>query len=573
MSDAERLTRFDKVYPVADGHAPPTGLDLLYFEKHGHRVGGSSAHRKFEETAARKPVALPPPIPEGYRDPSVPEHEQPGAPDPVRIQAALDLFHGVVPDDHRMPGPEPAPAPAHREIFSCLKHGQSLATSSGGCPLCAIAEPIDGEELPTFANEWDDPLSPYGPPQGSQLDLSKRNVVEPSTPPDRPAGQGTTLKPKENTMSTPPPNGGTAAVAAPASAPLARAPQPIAGIAPGLGIAPARRRQGIMRVCLVSASGGGKTYTSLLMARGFLLELGLPLERRGKGVAWWNYDAQTGDPSGPARILVIDTEAGSSMDYEHLVAFDVFRIDKPYTIQRYRDGYEQAVSGGYDVLIIDSGSHLWAGSGGLREEVDVVNKNSKSKFEGWSTIGPKWEEFKSTIIVASKMHLICTFRAKSAYEIQNGKRVKVGVDPISRDEIEFEFTVGFEMTQENKAQIDKDRTGLFKDRGYFQPDEATGRELMKWRRSGAAELPIAAVLARPGALAAPSPAVQAAASAEAPTVAQRDEVKAIRTKLGLTLAEARELAGQDPATPSTRVSVDALLTYLRANVADAVELM
>lgn len=551
MSDPALLAAFEAKYPQADGHLPPSGLDLVWFKDKGHRPGDTPANRKLMEEGPRRPVPTPPPIPEGVRDPSEPEDRQPGKPDPV--QAAIDLFRG-------------RPPVAERPVFNCPTHGQSLATDAGGCPLCEIAPPTEGEVLPTFENEWDDPLSPYGPPQGEQLDLSKRIMVQTEKPPDRPAGQGTTPKTKENTMSTPPPNGGTAAVAAPA--PLARAPQPIAGIAPGLGIAPARRRKGIMRVCLVSASGGGKTYTALLMARGFLMELGIPVERRGQGAAWWNYDAQTGDPSGPARILVIDTEAGSSMDYEHLVPFDVFRIDKPYTIQRYRDGYEQAVAGGYDVLIIDSGSHLWAGSGGLREEVDVVNKNSKSKFEGWSTIGPKWEEFKSTLIVASKMHLICTFRAKSAYEIQNGKRVKVGVDPISRDEIEFEFTVGFEMTQENKAQIDKDRTGLFKDRGYFQPGEDTGRELMKWRRSGAIELPVAAPgLSRPSALAAPSPAVQQAV-ASVPTVAQRDEVKSLRTKLGLSLDEVKELMGFEKTAPTTGEQAEKMLVYLRKEVAD-----
>jgi len=532
---------FDQQYPVAQGHKPPSQLDLIWFKDKGHRVGDTPAIRAEGSRPPKPPPGVPrfspPPPPArpvpGVRDPSGASDEA----DPVAVQRALDLFHGVVPEE------------------------------------------AAGDILPSFAT--DDPLDPYSTATGEEvraaLDNRKRDDVQPMKPPEGPAGSPTP-KPKENTMSTSPANGGAAAAAAPAPLPppsptLSRAPQSIAGIAPGLGIAPARRRQGIMRVCITAASGAGKTFTAILMAKGFLLELGLGLGRRGKDVPWWNYDPATGDPEGPARILIIDTEAGSSMDYEHLVAFDVIRIDKPYTIQRYRDAYEQGVSGGYDVVIIDSGSHLWAGSGGLREEVDVVNKNSKSKFEGWSTIGPKWEEFKSSIIVSSKMHLIVTFRAKSAYEIRDGKRVKVGVDPISRDEIEFEFTVGFEMTQENKAQIDKDRTGLFKDRGYFTPDEGTGRELMKWRRSGAAELPQAAAGVRPGAVAGAPPAVQAAAvavtSGDAPTIGQRDETKTLRTKLGLDLADVKRIVwGDEGRTVKTAAEAEELLVYLRQKAAD-----
>jgi len=64
----------------------------------------------------------------------------------------------------------------------------------------------------------------------------------------------------------------------------------------------------------------------------------------------------------------------------------------------------------------------------------------------------------------------------------NGQRNnvrKVGLAPIQRDDVQYEFTVYFELSQEHVAVASKDRTNLF-DGKYFTPNEQTGRLLIEW---------------------------------------------------------------------------------------------
>ena len=263
-----------------------------------------------------------------------------------------------------------------------------------------------------------------------------------------------------------------------------------------VGIQAARKRRGKMRIALVGPSGSGKTFSALVMARGMVEGLDLTADRRGAGFDWWVYNsAQGGEPAGPARILVADTEAGSACDYEGLVPFDVAEIEPPYTIQRYRAAYDQAVAGGYDVLIYDSGTHLWAGEGGLLAEKDaMVRGGSRNGYDDWAKLTPKWEAFKSGIITQTKCHLIVTFRTKTEYAVDETtkKRTKIGLKAIARDEIEYEFTTVLEINHAHQAENDKDRTGLYANLAPFHITALTGKELIQWRMSGADEASVPA---------------------------------------------------------------------------------
>jgi hypothetical protein len=87
-------------------------------------------------------------------------------------------------------------------------------------------------------------------------------------------------------------------------------------------------------------------------------------------------------------------------------------------------------------------------------------------------------------------HLILTLRTKTAYEVQesqNGKKVpvKIGLAPVQRDGVEYEFTTILEMSVEgNLATSSKDRTGLFMDKLPFKPSEETGKILKEWLQTG-----------------------------------------------------------------------------------------
>lgn len=219
------------------------------------------------------------------------------------------------------------------------------------------------------------------------------------------------------------------------------------------------RRKAKLRLALCGPSGSGKTYSALKIALGM-----------------------------GGRIALVDTENGSGHLYSNICDYDVAEIAPPFSIDKYIGVIKAAEQAGYDVLIIDSLSHAWAGQGGLLEEVDKRKGSSKNSFGAWRDITPMHNQLIDTII-QSKMHIIVTMRAKTAYEIEKDEKgkatpVKKGMAPIQRDGLEYEFTVVLDLDNEKHiAQSGKDRTGLF-DGKYFVPDESTGTLLMQWLEMG-----------------------------------------------------------------------------------------
>ena len=224
----------------------------------------------------------------------------------------------------------------------------------------------------------------------------------------------------------------------------------------------AERRKAKLRLALCGPSGSGKTYSALKLASGM-----------------------------GGRIALIDTENGSGSLYSHLCDYDVSDITPPFTVEKYISAIKEAETAGYDVLIIDSLSHAWAGQGGLLEEVDkrAASSRSHNSYAAWRDVTPMHNKLVDTILQAG-LHIIVTMRSKTAYEMEKGsdgkvQPVKKGLAPIQRDGLEYEFTVVLDIDNEKHlAQAGKDRTGLF-DGKIFQPDEQTGAELIQWLDSGA----------------------------------------------------------------------------------------
>lgn len=224
----------------------------------------------------------------------------------------------------------------------------------------------------------------------------------------------------------------------------------------------ATRKKSKLRLALCGTSGSGKTYSALLVAKG----LG-------------------------GKCAVIDTENGSASLYEGVTDYDVCEIAPPYTVEKYIAAIHEAEKEGYNVLIIDSLSHAWAGQGGLLEEVDKKTAASRSKnsYTAWRDVTPLHNKLVDTIL-QSPMHIIVTMRTKTAYEINkndNGKTeiTKVGLAPIQRDGLEYEFTVVLDLeNSKHMATAGKDRTGIF-DGKAFVANEETGQQLLEWLEKGA----------------------------------------------------------------------------------------
>lgn len=229
----------------------------------------------------------------------------------------------------------------------------------------------------------------------------------------------------------------------------------------------AERIQAYMKLAITGPAGSGKTYSGLSLASGIAKECG-------------------------SRVAVVDTENGSASLYSDRFDFDVLEIDPPYTIDKYNSAIKDAMSAGYKILVIDSISHAWAGEGGLLDKkADIDARGKGNSYTNWATITKEHEVFKSQIL-HSDIHVIVTMRSKIEYALtdENGKSVpkKLGMAPVQRDGIEYEFTTVFDVAMDHKASVSKDRTGLWTDK-IFQITEETGKTIMSWLKTGKAAEP------------------------------------------------------------------------------------
>lgn len=171
-----------------------------------------------------------------------------------------------------------------------------------------------------------------------------------------------------------------------------------------------------LRMALCGGPGAGKTWTSLAIATG----LG-------------------------NMIALLDTEHGSARKYASDFDFDVCELES-FHPQHYIDGMVAAYNGGYDVLVIDSLSHAWAGKDGALELVDQARgAGNNNQFTAWRQVTPLQHQLIDTML-RLPMHLLVTMRTKVAYVVEpddRGRQVprKIGMAPIQREGCEYEFDV------------------------------------------------------------------------------------------------------------------------------------
>ncbi|MDT1913682.1 AAA family ATPase, partial [Acinetobacter baumannii] len=106
---------------------------------------------------------------------------------------------------------------------------------------------------------------------------------------------------------------------------------------------------------------------------------------------------------------------------------------------------------GYEVLIIDSASHEWIGTGGCLEINDEAAKRFKGNtWSAWSETTPRHRKFIDAIL-QTDMHIITTTRAKTeTVQGEKGKVIKLGMKAEQREGYEYELTVSLDMLHENK---------------------------------------------------------------------------------------------------------------------------
>jgi hypothetical protein len=213
----------------------------------------------------------------------------------------------------------------------------------------------------------------------------------------------------------------------------------------------ASRQKVKIKMALQGPSGSGKTMSALLLAYGLCKDY--------------------------TRIAVIDTENRSSMLYAHLGNFKVIHVPTPFTPESYIKAMKICEAKGMEVIILDSISHEWESI--LEEHSNMIGNS----YINWNKLTPRHNAFIQHIL-QSPCHIIGTIRAKQEYVLseKNGKQVpeKMGMKGVTRDGMDYEFTLVLELDMKNMATATKDRTSLFMKKPPFTISARTGIIILNW---------------------------------------------------------------------------------------------
>lgn len=223
----------------------------------------------------------------------------------------------------------------------------------------------------------------------------------------------------------------------------------------------ATREAAKLRLALDGPAGGGKTFTAMR----FAFALG-------------------------GRVAVIDTERGSASKYAGESPdgipfdFDVLEL-RSFSPTEYTEAIKEAAGLGYDVLLIDSLSHAWDGTGGALEQVDRKAADSRgNSFSAWKDVTPLHRKMVDAMLGAD-LHVIATMRTKTDFVLepnQWGKMAprRVGLAPVQRAGMEYEFDIYGSLDQDHNLTISKSRCRAVADARVQQPGAAFLRPVLLW---------------------------------------------------------------------------------------------
>ena len=223
----------------------------------------------------------------------------------------------------------------------------------------------------------------------------------------------------------------------------------------------AKRQMTYMKFLSIAVSGGGKSMTSLEMATGFRKRLE---QLDGK----------------EHRVAYINSEPNRGELYADKYDYDILDLKPPYEPENYIEAIDDAIEEGYDILVVDSLSHEWAGKGGCLEIHN--NTPGKDAYMKWGKVSPRHEAFMEKLL-DSPVHIFATVRGKDAYErteyAGKVKYEKVAVGYTQRKDLEYLFITSVMIDlKTHYAEALKDNTGLFSTTKLLK--EKDGVKLCDW---------------------------------------------------------------------------------------------
>lgn len=239
----------------------------------------------------------------------------------------------------------------------------------------------------------------------------------------------------------------------------------------------AKRQMLRLAMALIGPSGSGKTVGGLILAYGMMKE---KYPKASEDQIW-------------SLIGLVDTEHERSLIYEGMEKGGVmigqfwhYDLKAPYSVERYTHAIMEMKKQGVEVVVIDSLSHAWMGEGGVLDYHDTMG----GKFQSWNSTNK--EAYFPLVSLAtgesSGLHIINTIRSKQDHAMQpdeSGKMqvVKLGLQPVQRDQFEYEFQIALNIDMDNFAHASKDNSDIFKEyRGKITPEH--GAKLYQWLEQG-----------------------------------------------------------------------------------------
>lgn len=223
----------------------------------------------------------------------------------------------------------------------------------------------------------------------------------------------------------------------------------------------ATKKKARLRMAIVGPAGSGKTYTALAIATAM-----------------------------GGKTAVIDTEHGSASKYANLFPFDTLELTT-FAPATYVQAIQAAEAEGYDNIVVDSLSHAWMGKGGALEMVDKAARTSKggNSFSAWGDVTPEQNKMIEAML-ACRANLFATMRSKQDYvqekDDRTGKTIirKVGMAPVQRDGVEYEFDVIGDLTIANDMTITKTRCPALAGQVFSKPGADVAELLRAWLSDG-----------------------------------------------------------------------------------------
>lgn len=186
-----------------------------------------------------------------------------------------------------------------------------------------------------------------------------------------------------------------------------------------------------LRIGLDGPAKSGKTWTALVIATACIQKWG-------------------------GRIALIDTERESASKYGDIFDFDCVNLDS-FSPDVFIEAIKVATAAGYTVLVVDSLSHEWMGTDGILQQVEAAP--DKNRFAAWRLPSLKHQRLIDALLQAP-LHVVCTMRSKMAYSEEDdparpGKKriVKLGLQPVQREGIEYEFDILFSLSHEHDCVV------------------------------------------------------------------------------------------------------------------------